>query len=96
MSKKDTVPTGDPTNGAPTCITCRSFRVPDWVVDTARARMGVVARFAQCARWQERLDIGAALVVGLNQSRAALVTCENARSYPEMCGPAGRNWEKQT
>ena len=79
----------------PTCLTCRHFRLPDWMSEgpATEGRMGEIAHYSRCARWRESRDASLLLVVGVALEEDEMVLCRDARAHPEMCGPLGRTWE---
>ena len=85
--------------GGPTCLDCRHFRLPDWVLvekgDWQRTveRATEVAYYSRCARWRESQDASLLPVVGVALEEDEMVFCRDARAHPEMCGPLGRTWE---
>ena len=99
MSKCDNDPVVDPKGPRNniTCLSCRHFRVPDWIPEgMIETRPREVAFYATCERWRETQDPTLVLVMGEALERAVMVRCADARSIPEMCGPTGRSWEAKT
>ena len=81
--------------GGPTCLSCRHFRLPDWIPEgpLTPGREEILAHYSRCARWRETRDASLLLVVGVALEEDEMVFCRDARAHPEMCGPLGRTWE---